>query len=72
MPLEEYNRRRDFAATPEPSGTPRRTGRAKARALQFCVQKHDAGGWRCTSKTIRWITPTSMGAFRTGTKAPGR
>ncbi|HCW96777.1 MAG TPA: ATP-dependent DNA ligase, partial [Pseudomonas sp.] len=42
MPLEEYNRRRDFAATPEPSGTPRRTGRAKARALQFCVQKHDA------------------------------
>ncbi len=41
MALEEYNRRRDFAATPEPAGKPRRSA-AKAHALQFCVQKHDA------------------------------
>lgn len=41
--LEEYNRKRDFDATPEPSGTGRsgKPGKA-ARALQFCIQKHDA------------------------------
>lgn len=38
--LQEYARKRDFNATPEPSG---KTGRAKrAHALQFCIQKHDA------------------------------
>ena len=38
MPLETYRRKRDFSATPEPSG------RAKARAKgdSFVVQKHDA------------------------------
>lgn len=38
-PLQEYQRKRDFNATPEPSG---RHGRGKAHALQFCIQKHDA------------------------------
>ena len=37
--LEEYQRKRNFAATPEPSG---KRARGKARALQFCIQKHDA------------------------------
>ncbi|MEH6389694.1 DNA ligase D [Pseudomonas profundi] len=44
--LEEYNRKRDFGATPEPSGASKskRSGkRGKAEhALQFCIQKHDA------------------------------
>ncbi|MFZ5937499.1 DNA ligase D [Pseudomonas sp. HS6-2] len=39
-PLAEYERKRDFTATPEPSG---KRGRGKhAHALQFCIQKHDA------------------------------
>lgn len=38
-PLQEYQRKRDFAATPEPSG---RRSRGKGHALQFCIQKHDA------------------------------
>ncbi|MBD8625021.1 DNA ligase D [Pseudomonas sp. CFBP 13727] len=41
--LEEYNRKRDFDATPEPSGGARSGKRGKAaQALQFCIQKHDA------------------------------
>lgn len=43
--LEKYNRMRDFAASPEPSGSSRaakRSKRTEAQALQFCVQKHDA------------------------------
>ena len=39
-PLQEYARKRDFNATPEPSGQGRRGKRA--HALQFCIQKHDA------------------------------
>lgn len=39
-PLQEYQRKRNFAATPEPAGTGRKT--RKAQALQFCIQKHDA------------------------------
>ncbi|MDM3888698.1 DNA ligase D [Pseudomonas sp. BCRC 81390] len=39
-PLEEYARKRDFNATPEPSGKHKRARRA--HALQFCIQKHDA------------------------------
>lgn len=39
-PLQEYARKRDFNATPEPSGKRRRGKRA--HALQFCIQKHDA------------------------------
>lgn len=39
-PLQEYQRKRDFAATPEPSAG-KRAGR-QAHALQFCIQKHDA------------------------------
>jgi bifunctional non-homologous end joining protein LigD len=45
--LDEYNRKRDFDATPEPSGTAKKK-RAPAKktpqphALQFCIQKHDA------------------------------
>ncbi|MBD8682898.1 DNA ligase D [Pseudomonas sp. CFBP 13719] len=41
--LEEYNRKRDFDATPEPSGGRSSGKRGKAaQALQFCIQKHDA------------------------------
>ena len=45
--LDEYNRKRDFDATPEPSGATKKK-RAPAKktaqphALQFCIQKHDA------------------------------
>ena len=39
-PLQEYQRKRDFKATPEPSGKGRR--QAADHALQFCIQKHDA------------------------------
>ncbi|WP_449433028.1 DNA ligase D [Pseudomonas putida] len=38
--LQEYQRKRDFNATPEPSGT--RARGEQAHALQFCIQKHDA------------------------------
>ncbi|MBF8778250.1 DNA ligase D [Pseudomonas fulva] len=39
-PLQEYHDKRDFNATPEPSGQASRTRRA--HALQYCIQKHDA------------------------------
>lgn len=39
-PLQEYQRKRNFDATPEPAGKAHRAGRAQA--LQFCIQKHDA------------------------------
>lgn len=39
-PLQEYQRKRDFNATPEPAGA-RRRGQP-AHALQYCIQKHDA------------------------------
>ncbi len=43
MALDEYNRKRDFAATPEPGGEPQaRQKRAQSHALQYCIQKHDA------------------------------
>lgn len=46
QPLEEYNRKRDFAATPEPSGEGKKRRASKRsggdKALQFCIQKHDA------------------------------
>jgi len=43
MALDEYNRKRDFAATPEPGGETRtRRKREKSGALQYCIQKHDA------------------------------
>jgi len=41
MALDEYNRKRDFSATPEPGGTPAGR-RGKQAALQYCIQKHDA------------------------------
>lgn len=41
--LQEYNRKRDFEATPEPSGQARPgKGEDAEQALQFCIQKHDA------------------------------
>ncbi len=42
--LDEYNKKRDFDATPEPSGAKKSTRKKKAEdhALQFCIQKHDA------------------------------
>lgn len=43
--LDEYNRKRDFDATPEPSGSAKKkraSGKKAAHALQFCIQKHDA------------------------------
>jgi len=36
-PLERYNAKRDFGATPEPAGRP---ARRKARGLAFVIQKH--------------------------------
>ncbi len=43
MALDEYNRKRDFAATPEPGGETRaRREGGKNGALQYCIQKHDA------------------------------
>lgn len=39
-PLHEYQRKRNFDATPEPAGHSRPS--AGAQALQFCIQKHDA------------------------------
>ena len=39
-PLQDYQRKRDFAATPEPSG--QRTRHARGGGLRFCIQKHDA------------------------------
>ncbi|TCP80063.1 ATP-dependent DNA ligase LigD phosphoesterase module /ATP-dependent DNA ligase LigD polymerase module [Pseudomonas putida] len=39
-PQQEYARKRDFNATPEPSG--KRSRGKRAHALQFCIQKHDA------------------------------
>ena len=45
--LDEYNRKRDFDATSEPSGAATKRKPAKNKtvepaALQFCIQKHDA------------------------------
>jgi bifunctional non-homologous end joining protein LigD len=41
MPLEEYQRKRNFAKTPEPSGeSPGKRAPKKSRELFFCVQKH--------------------------------
>lgn len=38
--LKEYQQKRNFDATPEPSGKAAHKGRG--HALQFCIQKHDA------------------------------
>ncbi|MDZ3992455.1 DNA ligase D [Pseudomonas sp. Teo4] len=38
--LQEYQRKRDFNATPEPTG--KRARQRPAHALQYCIQKHDA------------------------------
>lgn len=40
--LDDYNRMRDFAATPEPAAKRSRRAKKAAHALQFCIQKHDA------------------------------
>ena len=40
--LDDYNRMRDFAATPEPAAKRSRKSARTAHALQFCIQKHDA------------------------------
>ncbi|MGN8275931.1 DNA ligase D [Pseudomonas sp. SMN5] len=40
--LDDYNRMRDFAATPEPAAKRARQSKKTAHALQFCIQKHDA------------------------------
>ncbi|WP_460078262.1 DNA ligase D [Pseudomonas sp. H3_H05] len=40
--LDDYNRMRDFAATPEPAAKRSRRSPKTAHALQFCIQKHDA------------------------------
>lgn len=43
--LDEYNKKRDFGATPEPSGAAKKRTRKTQKAdhaLQFCIQKHDA------------------------------
>ncbi|WP_214512817.1 DNA ligase D [Pseudomonas brassicacearum] len=40
--LDDYNRMRDFAATPEPAAKRSRKSTKTAHALQFCIQKHDA------------------------------
>ncbi|VVO35053.1 DNA ligase D [Pseudomonas fluorescens] len=41
--LDDYNRMRDFAATPEPAANKSaKRSKKTAHALQFCIQKHDA------------------------------
>lgn len=42
--LDEYNKKRDVEATPEPFGVQKKPARKKTddHALQFCIQKHDA------------------------------
>lgn len=40
-PLDEYSRKRDFAASPEPHGAAR-PRQAAAGALRYVIQKHDA------------------------------
>ncbi|BBP53439.1 multifunctional non-homologous end joining protein LigD [Pseudomonas sp. St386] len=40
--LDDYNRMRNFAATPEPAAKRSRKSAKTAHALQFCIQKHDA------------------------------
>lgn len=43
MALDEYNRKRDFAATPEPGGEAKvARKRGDRQVLQYCIQKHDA------------------------------
>ncbi|QXH33505.1 DNA ligase D [Pseudomonas muyukensis] len=39
-PLQEYQRKRDFNATPEPAA--KRNRARRAHALQYCIQKHAA------------------------------
>src|SRR5438045_2814167 len=39
MPLNEYDKKRNFAATPEPKGKLKKT---KSRAPAFVIQKHKA------------------------------
>lgn len=41
-PLDTYRARRDFGATPEPRGERKATGRPRAGAARFVVQKHEA------------------------------
>lgn len=41
-PLAEYNRKRDFKKTPEPSGSPAGKRESSASGHLFIVQKHDA------------------------------
>lgn len=41
--LNDYARKRDFDATPEPGTSARRLGKkASGHALRYCIQKHDA------------------------------
>src|SRR6185437_11389465 len=42
MALNEYRKKRRFSVTPEPSGKASATGKPKAPALQFVIQKHRA------------------------------
>src|SRR3954453_6828790 len=43
MALEEYRRKRDFKATPEPSGAAKgKKKKGKAKGLSFVIQKHAA------------------------------
>src|SRR5271154_1512702 len=42
MALEQYQKKRDFRRTPEPSGTAPRLARPKAAPLSFVIQKHAA------------------------------
>jgi len=42
MALNEYRKKRRFSVTPEPSGKASATGKPKAPALKFVIQKHRA------------------------------
>ena len=64
MPLDEYQRKRDFSKTPEPSGErqPRARTTRTPEPLYFCVQKHLAS-WLLIKHRDVWSGPIDIATF---------